>query len=72
MANDARLQKISELTQRIDELTAARDVVANERSGLVAEEMADGTTAAVIAKAAGLTVNRIYKLRDNAGKASED
>lgn len=68
----ARLKKISELSQRSSELYAALTAVGNERAELIAAEMASGTTAAVIAKASGLTVNRIYKLRDNAGKSSEE
>lgn len=69
----ARREKIKELTNRGEELYAALQANAAERDALILLEMQEpGVIAKDIAEFTGLTVNRIYKLRDNGAKRAEE
>lgn len=61
-----RRDRIKKLTDRGNELYAALQANAAERDAEIAAEMAEpGVVANDLAKLTGLTVGRIYKLRDN-------
>lgn len=61
-----RRDEIKRLTDRGSELYAALQTNADTRAKLVALEMAEeGVVANDLTKLTGLTVARIYKLRDN-------
>jgi DNA-directed RNA polymerase specialized sigma subunit len=70
-----RRQRIKALTERTNALYAELKTIAAERDPLILDEMSvDGVVARDIAELTGLTVARIYKLKDNAVKrqATED
>jgi DNA-binding MarR family transcriptional regulator len=67
-ASQARLKEIRQLTEKGKELYAALEANSQRRNALIVEEMDAKTVARVISEASGLTVARIYKLRDNGRK----
>jgi len=61
----SRREEIKRLTQRGTELYEALKTNADKRNELIVAEMADGAVAREISEVSGLTVARIYRLRDN-------
>lgn len=63
-----RRERIRELSRVGIELYTALQANAAERDALIVAEMADGAVARELAEITGLTVGRIYRLRDNGMK----
>lgn len=59
---------IKKLTQRGAELYEALRLNAADRDAAILAEMDEGTTPREVAELTGLTIARIYKLRDNGKK----
>jgi DNA-directed RNA polymerase specialized sigma24 family protein len=61
----ARRKRMVELTQKSDQLYAALKTISPEREDLVIAELEDGAIARELAELMGVSIGRIYKLRDN-------
>lgn len=61
----ANREKIAALTQKGNELYTALQNNSHRRDELIVDEMAAGAIARELAELTGLSVGRIYKLRDN-------
>jgi DNA-directed RNA polymerase specialized sigma24 family protein len=61
----ARRQKLVELTQRSDSMYAQLKAISPQREDIVIAEMRDGATGSDLAQLLGVSIGRIYKLRDN-------
>lgn len=68
----ARRERIVQLTDRGNELYSALKTNAAARDKEILAELESGTTPNELAKLTGLTVARIYKLRDNAKNRAKE